>query len=73
MVFFFVSCLETTKDAQVRGERDGDHVHRRAQVVHQPAHGQPGESACDQGQYREQVLAAETQTLQQVSDWEREG
>lgn len=41
--------LESKIDAEVRAERDGVALHRRVEVVDQPADGQFGVPACVQG------------------------
>ena len=58
---------ETGQDAKVCGEGDGEYVRGRAQVLYQPAHGQPREPACHQGEQRVPLLTEEHQAIQQVS------
>ena len=59
--------VEAAGVPSVRGEGDGEHVHRGIEVVSQSADGEPWERSSDEGRRQwVQVLAQQVQTIQQV-------
>ena len=59
--------------AKVHREGDGESVCGGATVCRQPSHGQPGEFAGVQGQYRFQVFTSETQEVYLRPRWMAKG